>query len=42
MINWDGKLNGSYVVPGVYVYYIRLLNAEGKMEILKGDVTVVR
>jgi gliding motility-associated-like protein len=41
-INWDGKLNGSYVVPGVYVYYIRLLNAEGKMEILKGDVTVVR
>jgi gliding motility-associated-like protein len=41
-IRWDGKVNGNYVVPGVYVYYIRLLNAEGKAEIIKGDVTVVR
>ena len=41
-ISWDGKLNGSCVVPGVYVYFIKLINPKGNLEILKGDVTVIR
>lgn len=40
-ISWDGRLKGSYVVPGVYAYYIRLLSPDNKTEILKGDVTVI-
>lgn len=40
-ISWDGMYNGSKVVQGVYVYYIRLQTPEGKTELLKGDLTVL-
>lgn len=42
LISWDGKIDGCEVVPGVYVYFIRYLSPEGQMQVIKGDITVVR
>ncbi|MEQ1745867.1 MAG: gliding motility-associated C-terminal domain-containing protein [Saprospiraceae bacterium] len=39
---WDGKFRGQDVLPGVYVYVIDLLFADGKSELKWGDVTVLR
>ncbi|MBK8700903.1 MAG: VCBS repeat-containing protein [Saprospiraceae bacterium] len=41
-IQWDGKINGQDVVPGVYVYFIKLIDTGGKLKIFTGDITVVR
>jgi gliding motility-associated-like protein len=39
---WDGKLNGKPVAEGVYVWYAAILFADGREELIKGDITVVR
>ncbi len=39
---WDGRLNGSEVVPGVYVFYLELLFKDGSTEVRSGDVTVLK
>ena len=39
---WDGRFNGSLVLPGVYVYWAKIELADGSIEILSGDVTVRR
>ncbi|HEY3386509.1 MAG TPA: gliding motility-associated C-terminal domain-containing protein, partial [Saprospiraceae bacterium] len=42
---WDGKFNEEKVMPGVYVYLIKLtyiLEGEEREEVFAGDVTVVR
>jgi hypothetical protein len=39
---WKGSINGSDVVPGVYVYVIELLFKDNSINVLKGDVTVIR
>ena len=39
---WDGRFKGSFVVPGVYVYYIELKFKNGEVEKRAGDVTVLR
>ena len=39
---WDGKFNGEYVMPGVYVYSAKLVYEDGIEEVIKGDITVVR
>jgi hypothetical protein len=39
---WDGKINGTDVVPGVYAYTIDVLLNDGKDLKINGDVTVVR
>ncbi|TNE58365.1 MAG: gliding motility-associated C-terminal domain-containing protein, partial [Bacteroidetes bacterium] len=38
---WDGSTGGKKAEVGVYVYYIEVLLANGKTEILKGDVTIL-
>lgn len=39
---WDGRLNGNYVLPGVYVYDIIILTVENKELQYSGDITVLR
>ena len=38
---WDGRFNGSFVNPGVFVYRIDF-KINGRLEQLVGDVTVIR
>jgi hypothetical protein len=38
---WDGKYNGRYVKPGVYVYYARVEFPEAQPVTMRGSVTVV-
>ena len=39
---WDGKRQGQYVTPDVYVYMIDLVCENGNIITLKGDVTLIR
>ena len=39
---WDGKFNGQYVNPAVFVYVIEVEFRDGKVLLYRGDVTVVR
>ena len=41
---WDGKFNGSDVVPGVYVYLIEVVlkDSEEEKRVYTGDITVIR
>jgi len=41
-VSWDGKLNGTILMPGVYVYAITVQYKNGRTERLKGDVTLIR
>lgn len=41
-IAWDGTFQGQTVSQGVYVYYLKLLNPDGKIILFYGDVTLVR
>jgi len=39
---WDGFARGQKCVPGVYVWYAEIEFESGNVEVLKGDVTLVR
>lgn len=39
---WDGSFRGQEVLPGVYVYVARVRFKDGKTELFRGDVTVIR
>jgi gliding motility-associated-like protein len=39
---WDGYFNGQVVMPGVYVYWARLLLEDGTRIQKQGEITVVR
>lgn len=41
-ISWDGRHLDVEVLQGVYVYFIKLIDPNGTIVILKGDLTVVR
>ncbi len=41
-MGWDGTLNGTDVVAGVYVYVVRILDAAGNVSDFYGDLTVIR
>ncbi len=38
---WDGKFDGKYLLPGVYVY-VTELDFEGIKETISGDITILR
>jgi gliding motility-associated-like protein len=40
--SWDGRLNGSLLNPGVFVYYIQIEFKDGEVEEFKGDVTLMK
>ena len=39
---WDGRFNGDYVNPGVFVYLAEVRFLDGRVLLYRGDVTVVR
>lgn len=39
---WDGRFNGKFVNPGVYVYLIEVRFLDERVLLYRGDVTVVR
>lgn len=39
---WDGRFNGAMMNPAVLVYYAEILFVDGKTEVYKGDVTLIR
>jgi len=41
-LQWDGTMNGNPLISGVYVYHLKLLDPNGKIIVLYGDVTLVR
>jgi gliding motility-associated-like protein len=41
-LGWDGKFHQKEMPSGIYVYYIKLLLADGSQKTLVGDVTLVR
>ena len=41
-LGWDGTYRGEFVLPGVYVYVAIVRFIDGKTELYRGDVTVIR
>jgi gliding motility-associated-like protein len=41
-IMWDGKLNSVRLDPGVYIYMLEVEFGNGNIEILSGDISIVR
>lgn len=39
---WDGRFNGQFVNPGVFVYIVEVKFLDGRVLLYRGDVTVVR
>jgi gliding motility-associated-like protein len=41
-LGWDGTFNGEPMDPAVFVFYAELQYADGRTEIVKGDVVLIR
>jgi subtilisin-like proprotein convertase family protein len=41
-IEWDARLNGAVLTPGVYVYMVESVTSSGEVKRYMGDITVVR
>lgn len=41
-LGWDGNYRGKAVMPGVFVFYIEIEFLDGHVEVVKGDVTVLK
>ena len=41
-LGWDGTYRGQAVNSGVYVYYLEVTFVDGRREVIKGDVALVR
>jgi hypothetical protein len=39
---WDGTNNGKSLTPAVFVYTAEVLMIDGRIILLKGDITIVR
>ena len=39
---WDGIYNGEVVVSGVYIYYAEIEFVDGRVEVMSGDITVIK
>ena len=39
---WDGTYKGKKLNPAVFIYYAEVEYTDGRIEILKGDVTLIR
>jgi gliding motility-associated-like protein len=42
IIQWDGKLNGSFISEGVYVFKLMYEDSNGDTQTQVGDITVIR
>lgn len=41
-ITWDGNYQGKALSTGVYVYHVKVVDGDGKISMLYGDVTLVK
>lgn len=41
-IGWDGTFKGKECTPDVYAYFAEVEFLNGRIQIIKGDVTLVR
>ncbi|HLF63535.1 MAG TPA: gliding motility-associated C-terminal domain-containing protein, partial [Saprospiraceae bacterium] len=41
-IVWDGKFNNQEMLPGVYVYVLKLNYSDAETRLLSGDITLIR
>ena len=41
-LGWDGKFNGEFMNPAVFVFVARISSQEGGTTLLKGDVALVK
>jgi|GEM_PF-2088185 len=41
-VGWDGRFRGDLMAPGVYVFYIEIVFADGLVFPYKGDITLIR
>ncbi|MEZ4983783.1 MAG: gliding motility-associated C-terminal domain-containing protein [Saprospiraceae bacterium] len=41
-LGWDGELNGQPMNAGVFVYFVEILLANGDIQVLKGEVVLLR
>jgi gliding motility-associated-like protein len=39
---WDGRINGTYAMPGTYIYLIDIRLANGKLETYRGALELIR
>ena len=39
---WDGRVKGKEALPGVYTYYAEIEYLDGQIDLVKGDVTLIR
>lgn len=39
---WDGRANGNYVLPGVYIMMIELTGFDNKKQVIHKDLTIIR
>ncbi|MDO8365672.1 MAG: gliding motility-associated C-terminal domain-containing protein [Saprospiraceae bacterium] len=39
---WDGRYNGDFVNPGVFIYIVEVKFLDGRVLLYRGDVTVIR
>ena len=41
-ISWDGKYKGQEVAQGVYIYFAEVEYADGFVEVVSGEIVVLR
>ena len=41
-LGWDGSCRGKACAAGMYIYYVELAWLDGRVDIYKGDVTLLR
>ncbi len=41
-VAWDGRFNGSELIPGVYVYYAQVQLENGEIKPYVGDITILK
>jgi gliding motility-associated-like protein len=39
---WDGTIRGKEAIPGVYTYYTEIEYLDGQVDLIRGDVTLLR
>ena len=41
-VGWDGTMGGEQLLPGVYVYRAELVHTDSTLELVSGDITLIR
>lgn len=41
-ISWDGTFRGKTLPPDVYVYFLEMISESGEIEIIEGDISIIK